>query len=248
MPGFIGSGKIKIAPYSSGATFGARNFVDVSNASVFQYSFTEDKKTLKDYQDPSGGIADTVTRVNTIDAKIDMRDFKASNMALALWGTSSALAATAITGEAHVIHAGGFVPMERLIDQTVAPVVKKGATTVDAGDYTVSAGGLTFAATIGTVGVADGDAITVDYTPLASHDIQALINTAPEVSVFFEGINQVNGKAVTRRIFRAKMGVAAQVDEISEDFSTLPITLSIQKDDTVTGTGISKFIKGENED
>ncbi|MBL8208859.1 MAG: hypothetical protein JNM09_31870, partial [Blastocatellia bacterium] len=47
---FIGSGKIKIAPYASGATFGARNFRDVGNASTFEYSFSEEKKELKNYQ------------------------------------------------------------------------------------------------------------------------------------------------------------------------------------------------------
>jgi hypothetical protein len=247
MAGFIGTGKIKLALYSSGASFAARKFTDVGNASVFQYSFSEEKKELKDFQDPAGGTDSTVTRINTIDGQIDLRDFKASNLALALWGTTSTLNTTAITGEAHVINASAFIPTNRIINTTVAPVVKKGATVVSTNDYTVSAGGITIAATISTATVVDGDAITIDYTPKASVDIQALINSAPEVSIFFEGYNQVTGKASMRRIYKAKLGVAQNINEIGEDFGTLQVSLSIQKDTTVSGTGVSQFISGENE-
>jgi len=247
MSGFIGTGKIKLALYSSGATFAARKFVDVGNASVFQYSFSEEKKELKNYQDPAGGTADSVTRVNTVDGQMDLRDFKASNLALALWGTTAALAATAIVGEAHVINAGAFIPANRIINTAIAPVVKKGATVVSTSDYTVSAGGITIAATISTATVVDGDAITIDYTPKVSADIQALISSSPEVSIFFEGVNQVNGKVATRRIYKAKLGVAQQISEIGDDFGTLQLSLSIQKDATIVAAGISQYISGENE-
>lgn len=247
MAGFIGTGKIKLGLYSSGANFDVRKLRDIGNASVFQYSFSEEKKELRDYQDPAGGTDSTVTRVNTIDGQIDMRNFSAENIALALWGTSSALNTTAITGEAHVINAGAFIPAKRIIDTSVPPVVKKGATVVSAADYTVSHGGITIKPTISTASVVDGDAITLDYTPKASVDIQALMNSAPDVSIFFEGINQVTGKATTRRIWKAKLGVAQQISEIGEDFGTLQVSLSIQKDSTVTGVGISQYIGGENE-
>lgn len=248
MSSFIGTGKVKIALYSSGSTIGARKFVDVGNASVFRYSFTEEKKEIRNYQDPAGGNADTVTRVNTIDGQIDLRDFKPANMALALWGTTSALAATAIVGEAgHVINPGSFIPTNRIINTSIAPVVKKGATVIAPADYTVSVGGITIADTITTATVVAGDAITIDYTPKAGADIQALISGSPEVSIFFEGINQVNGKASTRRIYKAKLGVAQQIDEIGEDFGTLQLSLSIQQDKTIVAVGISQYISGETE-
>lgn len=248
MSGFIGTGKIKIAPYSSGATFGARAFVDVGNASVFQYSFSEEKKELKDFQDPAGGTADSVTRVSAIEGQIDLRDFKASNLAMALWGTTASLNATAIVGEAgHVIKAGTFVPTARIINTSIAPVVKKGATVILAADYTVSAGGITISPTITTGTVVEGDAITIDYTPKLSSDIQALINSAPDVSIFFEGINQVNGKISIRRIYKAKLGVAQNINEIGEDYGTLQLSLAIQKDTTIVAAGISKYLSGENE-
>jgi len=241
MDAFIGSGKIKIAPFDSASVFGKRAFVDVGNSSTFQFSFSEDKKTLRDNRDPSGGTDASFARLDSISGQMDLRHFTAANLAMALWGTTTVLAATAITGEAHKAHFGKFVPMDRLINTTVALVVKKDTTTIAAADYTVSIGGLTFADTLSTEGVTDADDITVDYTPLAGSDIQALINSAPNVSIFFEGTNAVDGKAASVRMYKCKLGVASNIGFIGDDFGTLTITFTIEKDETVPGTGRSKY-------
>ncbi len=243
---FIGTGKIKIATYTSGATFAARNFIDVGNASDFSYNFSETKKELLDYQDPAGGTAATVVKLDKVEGKMDLRVFSLANLALALWGTAApTLGVTAITTEPHVITAGSFVPFDRIMNTTVAPVITNGTTTVGTADYVISPGGITIASTISTVGVTSGDAINVAYTPIASGSVQTLINSAPEVSVFFEGINGVDGKMTTVRMYKAKLGVAQNVSMISEDFNTLSLTFTINKDTTVTGAGISQFMKIE---
>jgi hypothetical protein len=247
MSGFIGTGKIKIAPYASGATFGVREFRGIGNSSVFEYSFSEEKKELKDFQDPAGGVDSSFTRVDKVEGKIDIRKISAENLAIALWGTTAALNATAITGEAHVINAGAFVPTDRIISTAVAPVVKKGATVIDTDDYIVSAGGITIADTITTVGVVDGDNITIDYTPKASADVQALVSAAPDVSIMFEGINAVDSKVATAKIWKAKLGVASNVSMIGDDFATLSISFVVQKDETVIGAGLSQFLRLEIE-
>lgn len=244
---YIGTGKIKLAAYSSGASFGARNFRDLGNASTLEFSFSEEKKELKDYQDPAGGVAASVSKVDKVEGKISLRRISADNLALALWGATNAKTATAITGEAHVINAGAFIPTARLINTSVAPVVKKGATTINVADYTVSKGGITIAATITTGAVVNGDAITIDYTPVLSNDVQALISAAPDVSIFFEGINAVDSKYNATRIYKAKLGVASNVSMIGDDFATLDISFTVQKDTTVSGAGISQFLAQEIE-
>jgi hypothetical protein len=248
---FIGTGKIKIAPYSSGASFGARKFRDVGNASIFEYSFSEEKKELKNFQDPSGGLAASVSKIDKVEGKIDFRKISAANLALALWGSTSTLNTTAITGESHVINASAFIPTSRLINTSVAPVVKKGATVLTGSgtDYTVSVGGITIADTIVAAGVVDGDTITIDYTPKASTDVQALISAAPDISLFFEGTNLVDSKAALARVYKAKLGVASNISMIGEDFATLSVTFTITKDETVSSAGgtLSQFLKLELE-
>lgn len=243
---FIGSGKIKIADYASGSAFSNRQFRDVGNASIFQFAFSQDLKTLRDFQDPAGGIADTAIRLDVASGQIDLREFNVANLALALWGTTTALNTTAIVGEAgHFIKVNTFMPTNRLINTSIAPVLKKGATVILTADYTVSKAGITFNSTVTTGAVADGDAITIDYTPVASADVQALINTAPNVSIMFEGINAVTGKYASVKIYKAKLGVPANLDFIGEDFGTLSLNFTAQKDTTVASAG--KFLAIEQE-
>ena len=243
MGAFIGSGRIKVAPYASGAQFGDRAFVDVGNTSAFSFAFTENRQELRDFRDPSGGVDASVARIESVTGSMDLRHFTASNLALALWGTTAALAATAITNEAHKARLGRFVPLNRIVNTAVAVVVRVGATVVNAADYAVSHGGLTFVAAPQTAQLIEGADVTVDYTPVASTDVQTLIGSAPNVSVLFEGVNGVDGKPTTARMYRCKLGVAANVGMIGEEFGTLQLTFTVEKDATVPGVGKSHFFE-----
>ena len=80
-----------------------------------------------DFTNPAGGTDASVKRIKTVTGKMDLRHFTAANLARAMWGTTTAQTATPITGEAgYKINAGGFIATKRLIDITVAPVLKKG--------------------------------------------------------------------------------------------------------------------------
>lgn len=248
MSAYIGKGKIKLADFSSGASFGLRNFRDIANTSVFRFSFTEQEVTLEDFRDASGGTDASYKRIDAVSGQIDPRHYTAENLAMVLWGATSAVAATPITNEAHIIKEGGFIATDRIIDTTVAPVVKKGATVIDTDDYIVSTGGITIAATITTATVVDGDAITIDYTPKAGADIQGIINSAPTMSLLFEGVNANTGNPLIVRAHKVKLGVAQNVDMIGSDFGTLTVSLSFEKDDTITTPGLSKYLSIQTTD
>ena len=242
MSAFLGSGKIKIALYSSGATFGARNFVDVGNTSAFTLQFSENRQDLRDYQDPAGGLAASVARIESVTGNLDKRDMKASNLARALWAALATLTTTAIVDEPHFANAGAFVPTARIINTAVAPVVKKGVAVVNPADYVVSTSGITFiTGAFATSGLLDGDAITISYTPLASTSVEALVTAAPVVSIFFEGINTVDEKTTTVRLYKCRMGAASNLSLIGDDFGTLPTAFTVEKEDAIVGAGLSKF-------
>lgn len=241
---FIGKAKVRVALYSAGSTFENRPFRYVENVSNFQFSFSEEEKKLLDYASAAGGIDASVKRISDVTGSIDLRHFSADNLALALWGTTAVLSATPIVAEAgYKIVPLMFIPTKRLINTSVDPVVKKGATTVLAADYTVSAGGITIAATITTGSVSSGDAITIDYTPQASNDVQALISSAPDVSIHVEGVNEVDGKYTLFKGWKAKLGVAQNVSLIGEDFGTLTVSLTFQKDETIVTAGKSQYFE-----
>jgi len=138
-----------------------------------------------------------------------------------------------------------FIPTKRLINTSVAPVVKKGATTILTADYTVSAGGITIASTITTGSVVSGDAITISYTPQAGADVQSLINSAPDISIHVEGKNEVDGKDIIFRGYKAKLGVAQNVSLIGDDFGTLRVTFTLQKDGSIVAAGKSQYFEIE---
>ena len=241
---FIGKAKVRVALYSAGTTFENRPFRYLENVSAFQFSFAEEEKKLLDYASAAGGVDASVKRITDVTGSMDLRHFTADNLAMALWGTTAALAATAIVDEAgYKIVPLMFVPTKRLINTSVAPVVKKGATTVDVADYTVSAGGITIAATITTAGVVSGDSITIGYTPLAGADVQSLLSSAPDVSIHVEGINEVTGKYTSWKGYKCKLGVAQNVGLIGEDFGTLAVSFSVQKDETITTSGQSQYFQ-----
>ena len=247
---FIGKAKIRIGLYSSGATFKARELRYLENTSRFELSFSEEEKKLLDYTNASGGNDSSVKRINDITGALDPRHFTPENLALALWGTTSALDATAIVGESGFkIVPKMFLPTDRIIDMSEPVVLKKGATVIDTDDYTVSPGGVLIADAITTASVTSGDAVTIDYTPVASHDIQALVKSAPEVSIMWEGLNEVNGKYTIGKIWKAKLGAAQNVGFITEDFGTLAISVTVLKDETVPAAGDkSQYFKLETED
>lgn len=245
MSAYQGRGKIRLAIYSSGATYGARAFEDLGNNSAFTISFSENEETLPDYTNASGGTDASIKRIEAVTGQIDARHVTAANLALVLWGTTTVLATTAITNEAHKLRLGKFVPANRIINTAIAPVVKKGTDIIAATDYVVSTGGITFKSTVALAGASEGDDITYDYTPAAGADVQALINTAPEVSLHFDGINVKTGKPMIVRGHKVKLGVAQNIPIIGDGFATLPITLTFEKDDTITTPGRSQYAEIE---
>lgn len=245
MSAYQGRGKIRLAIYSSGATYGARAFEDLGNNSAFTISFSENEETLPDYTNASGGTDASIKRIDAVTGQIDARHVTAANLALVLWGTTTVLATTAITNEAHKLRLGKFVPANRIINTAIAPVVKKGTDIIAATDYIVSTGGITFKSTVALAGASEGDDITYDYTPAAGADVQALINTAPEVSLHFDGINVKTGKPMIVRGHKVKLGVAQNIPIIGDGFATLPITLTFEKDDTITTPGRSQYAEIE---
>lgn len=241
--------RIRVALYSSGTTFKNRLWRDLENTSRFELSFAEDEKKLADFRDATGGTDASSKRLADITGAMDARHLTNENMALGFWGTTSAYTATPIVAEAGFkIVPNSFLPTDRIIDTTVNPVLKKGATTIATVDYTASPGGVLIASTITTATVVSGDAVTIDYTPKASHDVQALVSSAPDISIHAEGINEVDGKYTIVKLWKVKLGVAQNVGFITEDFATLGLSLTVQKDLTIAGVGKSQYFMLDTQD
>lgn len=247
MAAFIGVGIITVAPYSSGATFAERAFVDTGNNSVLQDSFAQTENSQKNYRTLSGGTYATDNTIDTFTINITGHDFTPDNLSRALWGTSSDLVAGSVTGEAHALNFGKVMVLDEICDDTQSVSIDVGGTALDSADYTVSGSMVSIVAAPVTAGVSDGDACTVDYTKKGGTLIEVLTTAAPVVSVFFDGFNKITGKASKRRYWKCTVGAPTAVDAISDSFASLPLVLTANSDETIVGTGLSKYAQILNE-
>jgi hypothetical protein len=120
---YIGSGKVYLRTVGSGAPL---RFV--GNVSALSFSISEDVKELKDYTKPGGGTYNEVRRVQSVEASMTLHDLSPENLAVALFGNSSAISAGAVTDEEHALYRGGLVKLDAPIDTAVVPVVTLAAT------------------------------------------------------------------------------------------------------------------------
>ena len=71
--------------------------------------------------------------------------------------------------------------------------------------------------------------------------VEALINSAPLVAVKFVGVNVVDGKDVTGKFFKVRLGAPQNLGLIGDDFGTLQITGTMEADTTIVGVGKSQY-------
>lgn len=114
-------------------------------------------------------------------------------------------------------------------------------TLVVATDYEVSAGGITLTA---APAIYDGEDMLVSYTKAAGHAIEALLNSAQEYELFFDGLNEArSGKAVTVHAYRVKLGATNGLNLIGEEYYAGEQAGEVLKDTTKNGTSVSQYFK-----
>lgn len=113
---------------------------------------------------------------------------------------------------------------------------------VDGTDYTKGKGGIEIAST--ATRFALGLPIKISYTKMASEITQMLTTSAPEYTLIFDGLNEVDsGAPFYVKLHRVKFGVTSGLDLIGDDFGALELTFDVLQDSTISGTGISQYAK-----
>lgn len=214
----------------------------IGNCSKLTLAIADESKDQQNYEG-GGGIINRVTRIKSVTAKITADSFSAENLALAVRGSAQANTGTvAIAGEAHAaIAEGSLVLLGRLPDLTKTLTVKLGATVIaEAGNYERRRSGVYILP--GAADLADGDNVTVDYTPLADDLIQALTSSGDEYRLVFDGLNEAaSGKPVVIVCHRVQFSPANSLDLIDDGFGKLQLDGAVLSDESISGTGVSKY-------
>lgn len=232
---YIGTGKIYLKV--RGSSDPARM---IGNCSKLTFNISEDTKSQKNYMDCAGGEAESARRISAVGVEINAYEFSAENLALGLYGTTTAFTAQAVVDESHVATIGEAVALDHLSSAITA--VKEGVSTLIEGtDYTIVDGQV-----VPKTGGAliDGDTVLISYARPAYSAVEALVNHGEEYTLEFRGMNQANGCSLFNvDAWRVKLSPTDNLDLIGDEYGQLTLKGSVLVDSTITGTGLSKYFR-----
>lgn len=237
---YLGSGRTYLREI--GATAG---LIEVGNCSALSFAVSEDTKELKDYTQPGGGTYNEVKRISSVEASLTMHDLSPTNLARATYGTTSAVVSAPVADEAHTVSGPGeFIPTTFL--PSAIGAVKEGTTTLTEGiDYEARPSGIV---ALAGGALAAGNTVLISYTKAGADVVQALVNSGKEYEMVFDGLNEArSGKRTRVTAYRMKIGAAANLGLIGDDYAALEVTGKLLKDVSKTGVGISQYFKVEIE-
>ena len=216
----------------------------VGNASALSFSFDEEKKTQKDYTSPGGGNANSLSRIDNFTGSLNMIDYTAANLALALRGAVTDITAAAVTDEAHDSAGvgGELIPFDFNYDPDIAVTVTLDNATpcVEDTDYELTPNGIL------TIegGNIDANGVLVSYTKAVAEQLEALVDAGTEFKLFFDGMNESqNGISSAITLHRIKFSPAQGLQLLGDDYGEIPIEFEVLSDATQVGAGTSKFFK-----
>jgi hypothetical protein len=222
---FVGKGKLYLS------RLGANNLQRIGNTSKLSVSIDQESKELADYENPGGGVAEALTRIKEAKVSLTLHNLNASNLAIAVFGDSSAINAGTVTDESHTAHKGALIRLAHLAPTAVVVTNTTGATTFVAGtDYVVSGGGIIIPE---TSNIAENATIKVSYAYGAQNVVEAITAVGAEYTLAFDGLNEVDsGKPCVVDLWRVRFSPAKSIELIDDDFGKIELEGKLLKDET----------------
>ena len=232
---FIGKGKVY------GRVKGdASKLYPFGNVSDLTAAVEEDEKSLQNFQSAGGGKLNSIRRIQAVTINMTMTDFNAANIALALFGDVAAIAGGSVTDESVIGYKDSLVRLANIAPTNVV-VDNDPATTpyTEISDYEVTNAGIYIPLTSSIV---DSAALLIDYDFGDQNVVQALMNSASELELVFDGLNEAqSGKAVVVDMHRVKFGATGGLPMIGDDFGNLPLSGELLAD-TSKGSNLSQYM------
>lgn len=232
--GYVGKGKV----YLDGRFVG--------NVSALDVNITEERLEQTNYTSGGGGNCAVVRRIDSVELGMTMTAYDAENLAIAVFGETSADAGGTITDESisapDTLDNDTLVLTASLIDTTQAVVLTDdpaGDPYVQNTDYTIGAAGITILA---SGSITPGQTLLVSYEAVAVDVVQALVTSGKIYELTFDGINEADaGAPLVLKAYRVQFGPTEGLPMIGDEFAELPLTADILLDTTKVGAGISQY-------
>jgi len=243
---YIGSGRILARRRNvAGAAF-----FELGNCSALGIAVETERKQLRDFRQPGGGIYNQVDRITAVNLTLTAHDLSPMNLALATNGTTSAVATGPVTDELALAVKGQYVGLKGQPSAITSVSPAASGTAYVAGvDYVFQNGGL-FIPAASAIAAATGNTpnIKVTYAQKKGSLVQALVTASPELEFMFLGLNEADsGSAVTVNVWRSKLAPAQNLALIGDDYAALEMTGSVMADSSQPA-GISQHFQTFVED
>ncbi|MCJ8168633.1 hypothetical protein [Atopomonas sediminilitoris] len=232
---WVGSGKIYLADLDT-----PEKLVFIKNCSKLEYQIEAEENTQADHTTPGGGTDASYSRIKAVNISYTAHHLNKANLARALYGSATDVAAGTVTAEAHTAYKGALVKFAYPQPSAVTLTDSTGATTYVADtDYQVTAAGVVI---LEGGAIADATAVKANYSYPPHANIQALINSGKNYRMVFEGLNEArSGKPQIIEIYKISHSPAG-LSVIGDDFASLEFTGKALKDSTKTGAGVSQYL------
>ncbi|OLU23873.1 hypothetical protein [Pseudomonas sp. PA27(2017)] len=220
-----------------------KGLIFIGNVSSLTYEATPQEIEEQDYTSPGGGLDASVQRISSLNINYNARHFKKDNMARALYGSASDVAAGTVTGEEHKAYPGALLLLRNPGATSVVVTPAAGSTplVLDT-DYSLDPAGFPVITEGGAVPAAGLD-VEVDYAFAKHATIQALVKSGKRYRQVFVGLNEArSGKPVVIEVFRVNHSPAT-LGFIGDEFQGMEFTAKVEKDPTKVGTGLSQYME-----
>lgn len=234
---FLGAGKIYLADIET-----PEDLIPIGNCSSLEYEAEVQDIELQDYTTPGGGLDASVQRVSAVSISYNARHFNKANIARALYGITTDVAAGTVADEQHTAYPGALMALKypgatNVVIKTtdVVPVTLELDT-----DYIINNAGFPEILEGGAIDAATE--VEVSYSYAAHADIQTLTASGKRFRMVFIGLNEArSGKPVVIEAFKVSHSPAG-LGMIGDDFGGMEFTAKVEKDATKTGLGMSQFM------
>lgn len=233
---YSGQGLVMLSTRDAlGNAVGFRNVGNVSDLKItLKTSVVEHKETSSGQR----GVDMRLTTEVGCEVSMTLDSFDKDNLAVALRGSTTTVAAGTEAGESIVARLGLTIALKKL--GIAAVVVKKGITVLEENkNYTVNpeTGSINImtaaaqTAAVATTMILDADILTVAYTYGAQEVVDAFTTADTDLWVRFEGMNTANGnKAVVVDIFRFTANPLKELALINDKLGAITLEGSAMTD------------------
>lgn len=233
---YLGVGKIYLEDLDE-----PKGLLFIGNCNGLTYEATPQEIEEQDYTTPGGGLDSSVQRIQALSVNYNARHFNKANMARAIYGAATDVAAGTVTGEAHVANPGAMILLANPGATNVVVKDQTGTTTfVENTDYVINAAGFPEVIEGGTITA--GQSIQVDYAYAKHVTIQALVKSGKRFKMVFIGLNEASSsQKVVIEVFKVNHSPAT-LSFIGDEFQGMDFTAKAEKDRSKIGSGISQYM------